>query len=128
MARRRRSRPPASAARRTCSSAASSGGARPARRRYPSFLRFAFPPRCYYDVLRGLDYLRDAGIAPDERIADAVRLVEERRQADGRWLLDGAHDDTVDVSLGEAIGEPSRWNTLRALRVLDWASPVRSAD
>jgi hypothetical protein len=86
-----------------------------------AFLRFAFPPRCYYDVLRGLDYLRDADVSRDERIEDAVGVVEQRRQADGRWLLDGAHDDTVDVSLGEAVGEPSRWNTLRALRVLRWA-------
>jgi hypothetical protein len=87
----------------------------------PAFLHFAFPPRCYYDALRGLDYLRAAGVAPDERVTDVVRLVEDRRQPDGRWLLDGSHDDTIDVSLGEAVGEPSRWNTLRALRVLRWA-------
>lgn len=86
----------------------------------PSFVTFSFPPRYAYDVLRGLDYLRDAGVAPDERIDEAVRVVRDRRQADGRWLLDGGHADAIAVALGESVGEPSRWNTLRALRVLRW--------
>ena len=87
---------------------------------HPSFVTFSFPPRYGYDVLRGLDYLRDAGVAPDERIDEAVGVVRDRRQADGRWLLDGSHPDAIAVALGESIGEPSRWNTLRALRVLRW--------
>jgi hypothetical protein len=91
----------------------------------PSFLRFSFPTRCYYDVLRGLDYLRDAGVTPDERVDDAVRLVEDKRQADGTWLLDGTHDDILAVAFSESVGEPSRWNTLRALRVLRWYEQVR---
>jgi hypothetical protein len=86
----------------------------------PSFLKFSFPTRCYYDVLRGLDYLRDAGVTPDARVADAVRLVEDKRQADGTWLLDGSHDAALDVAFTESVGAPSRWNTLRALRVLRW--------
>jgi hypothetical protein len=86
----------------------------------PEFLEFAFPPRYHYDVLRGLDYLRNAGVRPDARIDDAVHLVERRRQADGRWLLDRAYDEALDVPLDEPAGEPSRWNTLRALRVLRW--------
>jgi hypothetical protein len=86
----------------------------------PSFLRFSFPPRCYYDVLRGLDYLRDAGVAPDERIHEAVRLVESKQQPDGTWLLEGTHEDALGFPFGESVGEPSRWNTLRALRVLRW--------
>lgn len=86
----------------------------------PSFVRFSFPPRYAYDVLRGLDYLRDAGVAPDERSDEAVAVVRDRRQADGRWLLDGGHADAIAVALGESVGEPSRWNTLRALRVLRW--------
>jgi hypothetical protein len=91
----------------------------------PSFLRFSFPSRYHHDVLRGLDYLRDAGITPDERVDDAARLVEDKRQADGTWLLDGAHDETLDFAFGESVGAPSRWNTLRALRVLRWYEEAR---
>jgi hypothetical protein len=86
----------------------------------PAFLEFAFPPRYHYDVLRALDYLRDAGVQPDVRAEDAVRVVERKRQADGRWLLDGAHVEGLAVPFDESVGEPSRWNTLRALRVLRW--------
>jgi hypothetical protein len=86
----------------------------------PSFLRFSFPPRCYYDVLRGLDHLRAAAVTPDERVAEAVALVTDRRQPDGTWLLEGTHHHSVAVGLDETVGEPSRWNTLRALRVLGW--------
>ena len=91
----------------------------------PSFLQLAFPTRYYYDVLRGLDHLRDAGVTPDDRVADAVRLVEDRRQADGAWLLDESHGEPLDVACGESVGEPSRWNTLRALRVLRWFAAAR---
>ena len=86
----------------------------------PAFLKFAFPPRYHYDVLRALDYLRDAGVQPDVRVGDAVHVVESRRQADGRWLVDDAHDEALAFPFGESVGEPSRWNTLRALRVLRW--------
>jgi hypothetical protein len=86
----------------------------------PAFLKFAFPPRYHYDVLRALDYLRDAGVQADVRVGDAVHVVESRRQADGRWLLDDAHDEALAFPFGESAGEPSRWNTLRALRVLRW--------
>jgi hypothetical protein len=85
-----------------------------------AFLNFAFPPRYHYDVLRALDYLRDAGVRPDARIDDAVQVVASRRQADGRWLLDRAHDEALAFKFGESVGEPSRWNTLRSLRVLRW--------
>ena len=91
----------------------------------PAFLKFAFPPRYHYDVLRALDYFRDAGVQPDARIGDALHVVESRRQADGRWLLDRAHDEALAFPFGESVGEPSRWNTLRALRVLRWAQPAR---
>jgi hypothetical protein len=89
----------------------------------PAFERFAFPTRYHYDVLRGLDYFRDAGVAPDDRFAEAIGIVEGRRQPDGRWLLDASHDEAPAVSFGESVGEPSRWNTLRALRVLRWFRP-----
>jgi hypothetical protein len=87
----------------------------------PAFLKFAFPPRYHYDVLRALDYLRDAGLEADRRIGDALHLVQSRQQADGRWLLDCAHDEALAFPFTESIGEPSRWNTLRALRVLRWS-------
>ena len=86
----------------------------------PAFLKFAYPPRYHYDVLRALDYLRDADVQPDTRVGDACEVVERRRQADGRWLLDGAYDEALALPFGESVGEPSRWNTLRALRVLRW--------
>lgn len=88
------------------------------------FLELAFPPRYHYDVLRGLDYFRAAGAlgaagaGPDARMAEAIAIVESRRQKDGRWLLERAYEEALAVSTGERVGEPSRWNTLRGLRVL----------
>jgi hypothetical protein len=87
---------------------------------HADFTTFAFPPRYHYDVLRGLEYLRATGAEPDARIADAVALVEQRRRPDGRWNLDRCHPDGLTFDWPEAIGEPSRWTTLRALRVLRW--------
>ena len=86
----------------------------------PEFLEFAFPPRYHYDVLRALDYFRVAGLPPDERVREAVNLVQSKRQANGRWLLDAAYDEAITIPTGESVGGPSRWNTLRALRVLRW--------
>ena len=90
----------------------------------PAFLKFAFPPRYHYDVLRALDYFRQAGVQPDARVGDALHVVENGRQADGRWLLDDAHDEALAFPFDESVGEPSRWNTLRALRVLRWLKPT----
>jgi hypothetical protein len=91
----------------------------------PTFLKFAFPPRYHYDVLRALDYLRAAGVQPDVRMGDALHVVESGRQADGRWLLDRTHDEALAFPFGESVGQPSRWNTLRALRVLRWYERAR---
>jgi hypothetical protein len=85
------------------------------------WLRFSFPNGWHYDVLRGLDYLREAGVAPDERVAEAIGVVESKRDTDGLWPLEHIHHDELQVDLGEREGEPSRWITLRALRVLRWA-------
>lgn len=82
--------------------------------------RFAFPPRWHYDVLRGLDYFRDSHAPRHDRLADALSLLEQRRAADGRWPLQNRYPGKVFFEM-EAIGQPSRWNTLRALRVLRWA-------
>jgi hypothetical protein len=84
------------------------------------FLEFAFPPRYHYDVLRALDYFRAAGAVPDSCMKDAVEIVKNKRQSDGRWHLDASYDEALALPLNETIGEPSRWNTLRALRVLRW--------
>ena len=86
----------------------------------PAFLTFGFPTRYEYDVLRALDYFRAGGAKPDARADEALRIVESRRQPDGRWLLDRTHNEAPALPLGESAGEPSRWNTLRALRVLRW--------
>jgi hypothetical protein len=87
---------------------------------HPAFVKFAFPPRYHYDVLRALDYFRATGVRPDVRMREALQLVTSKRQSDGRWLLDEAYDEATAVSTRESVGEPSRWNTLRALRVLRW--------
>jgi hypothetical protein len=84
----------------------------------PAFTRFVFPARWHYDALRGLDYFRDAGAPLDARLADAFELVESRRLADGRWPTQGRYAGKAFFDL-EARGA-SRWNTLRALRVLRW--------
>ncbi len=86
----------------------------------PTWLRFSFPFWYHYDVLRGLDYLRDAAIEPDERIAEAIGVLEANRDADGRWPLGTVYDGDAPVRMEGGEGTPSRWNTLRALRVLDW--------
>jgi hypothetical protein len=85
----------------------------------PKFSAFLFPPGWHYDVLRGLDYFRLAG-APDARMAEAIEIVRAKRTEDGRWLLDYAMPGHVVPGPTETIEEPSRWNTLRALRVLRW--------
>jgi hypothetical protein len=84
--------------------------------------RFAFPTWWHYDVLRGLEYLRRAGVAPDERVAEAINLVASKRDDDGRWPLETQYPGKMPVETDEGEGRPSRWNTLRALRVLDWYS------
>lgn len=83
---------------------------------------FAFPTWWHYDILRGLDYLRKAGVTPDERVNDAIELVASKRNPDGRWNLDILFPGQMLVDLNEEAGQPSRWITLRALRVLNWYS------
>jgi hypothetical protein len=84
--------------------------------------RFAFPAWWHYDLLRALDYLRRAGVTPDERMGEAIELVASKRDSDGRWPLEVRYDGVMPVQLDEGTGKPNRWNTLRALRVLDWYS------
>ena len=84
------------------------------------WLRFSFPAWWHYDVLRGLDYLRNAGVAPDHRISEAIEIVESQRDPDGRWALGNVHQGAAHVEMEHGDGSPSRWNTLRAMRVLRW--------
>jgi hypothetical protein len=90
--------------------------------------RFSFPPRWRYDVLRGLDYLRSAGVEPDDRIIEAIDVVLEKRDSDGRWAKESPRESPkwdrsgeVHFEMEEGEGKPSRWNTLRAMRVLNWS-------
>lgn len=89
------------------------------------FTQFAFPTWWHYDVLRGLEYLRTAGVKPDERLSEAIQLLESKCDASGRWPLEVRYPGNIPVDFGEHVGDPSRWNTLRALRVLKWYSAAR---
>jgi hypothetical protein len=91
----------------------------------PAWLHFSFPPRWCYDVLRALEYFRTAGDARDERVDEAVELVRSKQQPDGTWLLENSHPGRVHFALEDGDGRPSRWNTLRALRVLRWYESSR---
>jgi hypothetical protein len=86
----------------------------------PAFTAFSFPTGYHYDVLRAVEYLRRAGVTPDERMAEAKDLVLRKRGEDGRWLFENPHPEQLDLGMDEVEGKPSRWNTLRAMRVLRW--------
>jgi hypothetical protein len=92
-----------------------------------AWTRFAFPTWWHYDVLRGLDHLRRAGVAPDERVAEAIALVASKRDDEGRWPLETQYPGNMLVETDDGEGRPSRWVTLRASRVLDWYSSQRDA-
>ncbi len=85
----------------------------------PKMTRLSFPPRWRHDVLRSLDYFRAADAATDERLSDALDVVVRKRLPDGRWPLQQRYPGRTWFEM-EQIGHPSRWNTLRALRVLAW--------
>lgn len=86
----------------------------------PAWSHFSFPTGYHYDVLRGLDYLRSAGMQAEARLAEAMEVVAAKHNADGHWLLENTHPDQLDAEPGVVEWQPSRWNTLRALRVLKW--------
>ena len=85
----------------------------------PAFVRFSFPPRWHYDILRGLDYFQSVGAARDARLQEAIEIVRRARKGGDRWPLQNRHDGRTYFEF-ERAGGPSRWNTLRALRVLKW--------
>ena len=86
----------------------------------PDWLRSSFPHWYHYDVLRALDYLRDAGVAADERVAEVLAAMEALRDAHGRWPLGPTLPGDAHLLMEAGEGSPSRWNTLRAMRVLRW--------
>ena len=86
----------------------------------PAWLQFSFPVRWHYDVLRALDYFRSAADVPDSRISEAIDVLRSKEQPDGTWLLENTHPGKIHFALEDGDGQPSRWNTLRALRVLSW--------
>jgi hypothetical protein len=99
------------------------------------WLRFSYPTFWHYDVLRGLDYLRDAGMKPDRRVADAIEVVLERRHQNGRWPLNLLHPERIPLEMETDVGKASRWNTLLSPRaalvqqrsgfVVSWGPCVR---
>jgi hypothetical protein len=85
----------------------------------PRMTRFSFPPRWRYDIMRALDYFRDCHAPRDDRCRDAIKLVKKKQQKTGLWRLQSRHPGKTFFEL-EQPGKPSRWNTLRALRILRW--------
>jgi len=86
----------------------------------PPWLQFSFPTRWHYDVLRALDYFRSVGDVPDSRMDEAIDVIRSKQQPDGTWPLENTHPGAVHFALEDGDSRPSRWNTLRALRVLTW--------
>jgi hypothetical protein len=86
----------------------------------PAWLQFSFPARWHYDILRALDYFRSAGDVADPRVAEAIDVLRAKQRPDGTWLLENTHPGKIHFALEDGDGRPSRWNTLRALRVLSW--------
>src|SRR2546427_131141 len=92
------------------------------RRRLDPFL---LPDRLPYDVLRGLEYLRSAGVTPDDRMAEAIDIVRSKPDAEGRWPLENPHPGEMHFEIDEGEGKPSRWNALRAMQVLPGQASVK---
>jgi hypothetical protein len=89
----------------------------------PAWMRFSFPVRWHYDVLRALDYFRLAGETPNSRMDEAIELLRSKKQHNGTWMLENTHPGKIHFALEDGDGRPSRWNTLRTLRILRWYEP-----
>jgi hypothetical protein len=85
----------------------------------PAFTRLHFPPRWHYDFIRGLDYFQACNAPRDPRMKDAIDLLEKKQNQQGTWTLNRPWAGRIFFEM-EKTGEESRWNTLRALRVLKW--------
>ncbi len=86
---------------------------------HPNFTLLSYPHRWYYNVLRGLAYFARVSAPYDERLQDAIDLLKSRRRSDGTWPVQHKYPGRSFFDM-EKVGGPSRWNTLRALRVLRW--------
>jgi hypothetical protein len=86
----------------------------------PAWLQFSFPPRWHYDILRALDYFRSVGGTPDARLGEAIQVLRSKEQPNHRWVLENTHPGKIYFELESGDQKPSRWNTLRASRVLAW--------
>ena len=86
---------------------------------HKDFLKFSYPCRWKYDILRALDYFREAGRKREQRMDEAISEVLKKRNKDGTWNTQAAHSGEVHFIM-ERPGKPGRWNTLRALRVLKY--------
>ena len=86
----------------------------------PAWQQFSFPVRWHYDVLRGLEYFRSVGETTDSRMQEAIDLVRSKQRPDGTWPLENTYPGKIHFALEDGDGRPSRWSTLRALRVLSW--------
>jgi hypothetical protein len=86
----------------------------------PAWTQLAFPPLWHYDVLRALDHFRAARVAADAAMGEGIALVRQRKQDDGRWLMDVRHRNSLYDEIAGPVGAPNCWITLRARRVLDW--------
>jgi hypothetical protein len=93
----------------------------------PAWLQFSFPTRWHYDILRALEYFRSVGERPDFRVEEAIGILRSKQQADGSWLLENTHKGRVHFELEDGDNSPSRWNTLRALRVLRWYDEISAS-
>ena len=92
----------------------------------PAFTKLSFPPRWHYDLLRGLDHFATTASPWDDRYSDALDILKQRRRTDDTWPAQNKHPGQVWFDL-ERTGRPSRWNTLRALRVQRWHEQSSSA-
>lgn len=81
---------------------------------------FSPTPRRLYDILRVLEYFRAAGVEPEERMTEAYELLVSKRDAEGRWPVEYKYEGDYHFEMDDAEGQPSRWSTLRALRVIRW--------
>ena len=88
----------------------------------PNFLKLYYPGRWYYDILKAMDYFQLAKRKYDRRMEEAIKIIRDKRMTSGKWTLASKHPGLTHFDM-EKAGRPSRWNTLRASRVLRYFDP-----
>ncbi len=81
-----------------------------------NFLRLTYPCRWRYDILRAMDYFQYAEVEWDDRMTEAITYLNKKQNKDGTWNMQAAHPGQIHFIM-EKAGKPSRWNTLRMLRI-----------